>query len=78
MIHLLPLLALHAPVATLADRVPGFLFGLPLVALASLVFAATHHEDPAAIRLATVHWITWLGGVLGLVLAGVLLLGWFA
>ena len=41
----LELLAFMPPVATFADRVPGFLFGLPLVALASLVFAATHHED---------------------------------
>ena len=73
----LSLMMLVVPVATLADRVPGFLFGLPLVALASLVFAATHHEDPAAIRLATVHWMVWLGGILGVVLAGVLLLGWF-
>ena len=60
----------------LASRVPGICFGLPLVALASLVFAATHHEDPAAIRLATVHWAVWLGGMLGVVLAVVLLLGW--
>lgn len=72
------LLPLLLPVASLADRVPGFLFGLPLVALASLVFAATHHEDPGAIRLATVHWTVWLGGILGMVLAGVLLLGAFA
>jgi hypothetical protein len=64
--------------AQLADTVPGILFGLPLLALASLIFAATHHEDPAAIGLATVHWTVWLGGVLGLVLAAVLLLGWLA
>jgi len=64
--------------ATLVDRVPGIFFGLPLVALASLVFAATHHEDPAEIRFATVHWAVWLGGILGLVIAAVLLLGWFA
>ena len=69
----LELLAFMPPVATFADRVPGFLFGLPLVALASLVFAATHHEDPAAI-----HWTVWLGGILGMVLAGVLLLGWLS
>jgi hypothetical protein len=62
--------------ASLAGRVPGIFFGLPLVALASLIFAATHHEDPAAIRLAAVHWTVWLGGMLGLVLAVVLLLGW--
>lgn len=77
-----PLLATDLPplltplVASLAGRVPGIFFGLPLVALASLIFAATHHEDPAAIRLATVHWTVWLGGMLGIVLAGVLLLGW--
>ena len=62
--------------ASLAGRVPGLFFGLPLVALASLIFAATHHEDPAAIRLAAVHWTVWLGGMLGIVLAVVLLLGW--
>ena len=62
--------------ASLAGRVPGIFFGLPLVALASLIFAATHHEDPAAIRLATVHWAVWLGGLLGAVLAVVLLMGW--
>ena len=61
---------------SLAGRVPGIFFGLPLVALASLIFAATHHEDPAEIRLATVHWTVWLGGMLGMVLAAVLLLGW--
>jgi len=65
-------------VATFADRVPGIFFGLPLLALASLIFAATHHEDPAAIGLATVHWTVWLGGILGLVLAAVLLLGWIS
>ena len=72
-IPILPLL-----LATLVDRVPGIFFGLPLVALASLVFAATHHEDPAEIRFATVHWAVWLGGILGLVIAAVLLLGWFS
>jgi hypothetical protein len=74
----LSLLAAWDPrlVASFADRVPGLFFGLPLLALASLIFAATHHEDPAAIGLATVHWTVWLGGILGLVLAVVLLLGW--
>jgi hypothetical protein len=62
--------------ASLAGKVPGIFFGLPLVALASLIFAATHHEDPAEINYATVHWTVWLGGILGLVLAVVLLLGW--
>jgi hypothetical protein len=64
--------------ASFADRVPGIFFGLPLLALASLIFAATHHEDPAAIGVATVHWTVWLGGILGLVLAVVLLLGFFS
>jgi hypothetical protein len=64
--------------AALADSVPGVFFGLPLLALASLIFAATHHEDPAAIGYATVHWAVWLGGILGVVLAVVLLLGWLA
>jgi len=71
MIDPLPLLF-----AQFADKVPGVFFGLPLLALASLIFAATHHEDPAAIGLATVHWAVWLGGILGVVLAAVLLLGW--
>jgi uncharacterized membrane protein YdcZ (DUF606 family) len=62
-------------VASFADRVPGIFFGLPLLALASLIFAATHHEDPAAIGLATVHWTVWLGGILGVVLGAILLLG---
>lgn len=63
-------------IAALADSVPGVVFGMPLLALASLIFAATHHEDPAAIGMATVHWAVWLGGILGIVLAAVLLLGW--
>lgn len=70
-----PLLAVV--LAQLAGRVPGIFFGLPLLALASLIFAATHHEDPAAIGYAAVHWTVWLGGMLGAVLAAVLLLGWF-
>ncbi len=71
-----PLLAIV--LAQLAGRVPGILFGLPLLALASLIFAATHHEDPAQIGFASVHWAVWLGGILGMVLAAVLLLGWMA
>lgn len=68
--------SLFAPLlASFADRVPGIFFGLPLLALASLIFAATHHEDPAAIGMATIHWTVWLGGILGVVLAAVLLLG---
>ncbi len=73
------LVAIVVPLmASFADRVPGIFFGLPLLALASLIFAATHHEDPAAIGLTTVHWTVWLGGVLGMVLAVVLLLGYFS
>lgn len=64
--------------ASFADRVPGIFFGLPLLALASLIFAATHHEDPAAIGVATIHWTVWLGGILGVVLAAVLLLGYIS
>jgi hypothetical protein len=74
-----PLVSSIVPlVATFADRVPGIFFGLPILALASLIFAATHHEDPAAIGMATVHWTVWLGGVLGLVLAVILLIGSFS
>jgi hypothetical protein len=62
----------------LVERLPSLLLGLPLIVLASLVFAATRHELPAAIRRATLEWIAWLGGVLGLVLAAVALLGWLA
>lgn len=62
----------------LLERLPSLLLGLPLIVLASLVFAATRHEHPAAIRRATLEWIAWLGGVLGLVLAAVALLGWLA
>ena len=64
--------------ATLAEKVPGIFYGLPLVALASLIFAATHHEDPAEIRFATVHRAVWLGGILGTVFVAVVLIGWMA
>jgi hypothetical protein len=63
---------------TLLDRVPGLVYGLPLVVVAAVVFAATHHEDPAAIRRATLEWIGWLGGILGGVLVAVWLVGWLA
>lgn len=65
-------------VAMLADRVPGIAFGIPLILVASIVFAATHHESPSAIIRATIHWIGWLGGILGAVLVAVSLLGWLA
>lgn len=70
---LLPLLALQ-----LLDRLPGILFGLPMLLVASLVFAATHHEQTAVIRRATVEWLVWITGVLGAVLAVVIILGLLA
>lgn len=69
--------AIISHLATLVDVVPGVFFGLPLLALASFVFAATHHEDDEAITLATIHWAVWIGGVLGLILAIVFLIGLF-
>lgn len=69
---LVPLLA-HA-----FDGVPGLAFGLPLLAVASLVFAATRHEDAGAIRRVALGWIGWLCGILGGVLAVVLFLSWLA
>ena len=60
------------------DRVPGLALGLPLILVASLVYAATRHEDPAAIRRAALEWVGWLGGVLGVVLAAVGLLAWLS
>ena len=63
---------------TLFDRVPGLVYGLPLVAAAAVVFAATHHEDPAAIRRATLEWLGWLGGILGGVLVAVWVVSWLA
>ncbi len=60
------------------DRVPGLVLGLPLILVASLVFAATRHEEPAAIRRAAIEWVGWLGGLLGVVLAAVGLLAWMA
>lgn len=56
--------------------VPGLVFGLPLLVVAGTVFAATHHEDPSMILRATGHWIGWLGGILGAVLAVVIVIGW--
>jgi uncharacterized membrane protein YdcZ (DUF606 family) len=65
-------------IAALVERVPGLAFGLPLILAAAIVFAATHHEHPDAIRNAALQWIGWLGGILGGVLVAVSILGWFA
>jgi hypothetical protein len=61
--------------ATFLDRIPGLAFGLPLLIAASAVFAATHHEQPDAIRTAMLQWLVWLGVILGFVLAVVLVIG---
>jgi len=61
--------------ALLLDQVPLLLFSLPLIAAASFVFAATHHESPTAIWWATVEWAVWLVGILGLVLLAVIIFG---
>jgi uncharacterized membrane protein YdcZ (DUF606 family) len=72
---------IHLPavvIAALVDHVPGLAFGVPLILAAAVVFAATHHESPAAIRAATLEWIGWLGGILGAVLVAVAALGWLS
>ena len=66
------------PLAALPGGFPGVALGVPLLLAASLVFAATHHESPAAIGRATLQWIAWLGGILGGVLVVVTVLGWFS
>lgn len=63
---------------TLLDRIPGVVYGLPLMLVAAIVFAATHHEDSSAIQRATLEWIGWLGGILGGVLIAVWLVSWLA
>lgn len=69
---------LTLPVAAAIDRVPGLAFGLPLILVAAIVFAVTHHEDREAIRRAALQWVGWLCGILGGVLVAVWLLGWLA
>ena len=69
MVPLTPLIAL------MLEGVPMLLFSLPLIAAASYVFAATHHELPAAIWSATVEWVIWLVGILGVVLLAVIVFG---
>ena len=53
-------------------------FSLPLIAAASVVFAATHHESPPAIWRATAEWMMWLAGILGAVLLVVFILSQLA
>jgi hypothetical protein len=72
------MIALAPVLATIFDRIPGIAYGLPLVLVAAVVFAATHHEDPTAIKRATLEWIGWLAGILGGVLVAVWLVGWLA
>jgi len=71
-------LVVALPLAFLPGGFPGMLLGLPLLMVASIVFAATHHESPAAILRATLQWMWWLGGILGGVLVVVAVLGWLA
>jgi small basic protein len=72
------MMALAPLLATVFDSIPGVVYGLPLVLAAAVVFAATHHEDSAAIRRATLEWVGWLGGILGGVLVAVWLVSWLA
>lgn len=74
----LAIVAALLPLALLPGGFPGIVLGLPLLVVASIVFAATHHESPAAILRAALQWIGWLGGILGAVLIVVSVLGWFA
>jgi len=76
--HLPPGVSPAPLLAHVLDSVPGLLLGLPLLVVASIVFAATRHEDSRAIRGAALAWLGWLCGVLGGVLALVVILGWLA
>ena len=73
---LLPLAIL--PLALLVEQVPMLLFGLPLMVVASLVFAATHHEQAEAIKWAALEWAVWLVGILGVVMVVVVFLSQLA
>ena len=54
--------------ALFLENIPMLFFSLPLIAAASVVFAATHHESPPVIWRATAEWAMWLFGILGAVL----------
>ena len=73
---MIPFAMIPFAMIVLAMAVPGIFFGLPLILVASCVFAATHHENPSRILEAMIHWIVWLGGILGVVFAIVAVLGW--
>ena len=60
--------------ALFLENVPMLFFSLPLIAAASVVFSATHHESPPAIWRGTVEWMIWLVGILGTVLLAVFIL----
>ncbi len=60
------------------ENIPMLFFSLPLIAAASVVFAATHHESPPAIWRATAEWVMWLAGILGGVLLVVFILSQLA
>ena len=62
------------PLALLVEQVPMLLFGLPLMVAASLVFAATHHEQAESIKWAALEWAVWLVGILGVVMVVVLVI----
>ena len=60
--------------ALFLENIPMLFFSLPLIAAASVVFAATHHESPPVIWRATIEWVMWLVGILGAVLVVVFIL----
>ena len=58
----------HYNVCAFLENIPILFFSLPLIAAASVIFAATHHESPPVIWRATAEWALWLIGILGAVL----------
>ncbi|MDG1991829.1 MAG: hypothetical protein P8J43_05125 [Pirellulales bacterium] len=64
--------------ALFLENIPMLFFSLPLIAAASVVFAATHHESPPVIWRATAEWAMWLAGILGGVLLVVFILSQLA
>ena len=64
--------------ALFLENIPMLFFSLPLIAAASVVFAATHHESPPVIWRATAEWAMWLFGILGAVLLAVFIVSCLA